>query len=40
MVALAAKKNGYNLSLFLAADKVHILNCKSIGEVADQGTGD
>ena len=40
MVALAAEKNGHSVSLFLAADGVHILNCKSTGKVAGQGTGD
>ena len=40
MVALAAKQNGHDVNLFLAADGVHILNCKSIGEVVGQGTGD
>ena len=40
MVALAAKQNGHDVNLFLAADGVHILNCKSIGEGVGQGTGD
>ena len=40
MVAVAAKKNGHDVSLFLAADGSHILNCKNIGEVVGQGTGD
>ena len=28
------------MSLFLAADAVHALNCKSEGEIVGQGTGD
>ncbi len=40
MVALAADKNGHDVTLFLAADGVHILNCKSAGEIVGQGTGD
>jgi len=40
MVALAAEKNGHEVTLFLAADGVHILNCKSAGEIVGQGTGD
>ena len=33
MVALAAEKNGHEVTLFLAADGVHILNCKRTGEI-------
>ena len=40
MVALAAEKSGHEVTLFLAADGVHILNCKSAGEIVGQGTGD
>ena len=40
MVALAAIKNNHEVTLFLAADGVHILNCKSTGEIVGQGTGD
>ena len=40
MVALAAEKNGHQTTLFLAVDGVHILNCKSAGEIVGQGTGD
>ncbi len=38
MVALAAEKSGHDVTLFLAADGVHILNCKSAGEIVGQGT--
>ena len=40
MVALAAEKNGHEVTLFLAADGVHILNCKNADEIVGQGTGD
>ena len=40
MVALAAEKKGHDVTLFLAADGVHVLNCKSAGEIVGQGTGD
>ena len=40
MVALAAEKSGHEVTIFLAADGVHILNCKSAGEIVGQGTGD
>ena len=40
MAALAAEKSGHEVTLFLAADGVHILNCKSAGEIVGQGTGD
>ena len=40
MVALAAEKKGHDVTLFLAADGVHVLNCKSPGEIVGQGTGD
>ena len=40
MVALAAIKKNHEVTLFLAADGVHILNCKSTGEIVEQGTGD
>ena len=40
MVALAAEKSGHEVTLFLAADGVNILNCKSAGEIVGQGTGD
>ena len=35
-----AEKSGHEVTLFLAADGVHILNCKSAGEIVGQGTGD
>ena len=40
MVALAAEKSGHDVTLFLAADGVNILNCKNAGEIVGQGTGD
>ena len=40
MVTLAAEKKGHDVTLFLAADGVHVLNCKSAGEIVGQGTGD
>ena len=40
MVALSAEKKGHDVTLFLAADGVHVLNCKSAGEIGGLGTGD
>ena len=40
MVALAAERDGHDVTLFLAADGVDILSCKRIGEIVGQGTGD
>ena len=40
LVALTAKKNDHKVTLFLAGDGVHILNCKKAGEIVGQGTGD
>ena len=40
MVALAAEESGHEVTIFLAADGVNILNCKSAGEIVGQGTGD
>ena len=37
---LAAEKKGHEVTLFLAADGVNILNCKSAGQIIGQGTGD
>ena len=39
-VTLAAEKKGHEVTLFLAADGVNILNCKSAGQIVGQGTGD
>ena len=39
-VALAALRNNHEVTLFLAADGVHILNCKEMGVIVGQGTGD
>ena len=40
LVALTAEKNDHKVTLFLAGDGVHILNCKKGGEIVGQGTGD
>ena len=37
---LQQKKNDHKVTLFLAGDGVHILNCKGAGEIVGQGTGD
>ena len=38
MVAATSAKEGHDVSLFLAADAVHALNCRSEGEIVGQGT--
>ena len=40
LVALTSEKNDHKITLFLAGDGVHILNCKKAGEIVGQGTGD
>ena len=40
LVVLTAEKNDHKVTLFLAVDGVHILNCKKAGEIVGQGTGD
>ena len=40
LVALAAYKEGHEVILFLAGDGVNVLNCKKVGEIVGQGTGD
>ena len=40
LVALTAEKNDHKVTLFLAGDGVHILNCKKAGEIIGLGTGD
>ncbi len=40
LVAVQAIKKGKDVTIFLAADGVHLLNCNSFGEVVGQGTGD
>ena len=40
MIALAADKLEHEVTLFLAADGVHILNFKCPGEITGEGTGD
>ena len=39
-VAVSGLKNGHDVKVFLAADGVHLLNCKNEGEIVGQGTGD
>ena len=39
-VAVAADKLAHEVNLFLAADGVHVLNCKSPGKIVGEGTGD
>ena len=40
LVALTAIKKDHDVTLFLAADGVHLLNCKNKDEIVGQGTGD
>ena len=40
LVALNAEKNDHKVTLFLAGDGVHLLNCKSTGEIVGQCSGD
>ena len=40
MVALTAEKDDHKVTLFLAWDGVHILNCKKAVEIVGQGTRD
>ena len=40
LVALTAEKNDHKVTLFLAGDGVHILNCKKAGEIVGHGSGD
>ena len=40
LVAVSAIKDGHDVSLFLAADGVHLLNCSETGKVVGEGTGD
>ena len=40
LAALTAEKNDHKVTLFLAGDGVHILNCNEAGEIVGQGTGD
>ena len=40
LVALTAEKNDHKVTLFLAGDGVQILNCKKVGEIVGEGTGD
>ena len=40
LVAISAVKKNHDVTLFLAADGVHLLNCKNKDEIVGQGTGD
>ena len=40
LVAVTGLNDGHDVELFLAADGVHLLNCKNEGEIVGQGTGD
>ena len=40
LVEVSAIKDGHDVSLFLAADGVHLLNCSETGKVVGKGTGD
>ena len=40
LVAVSAIKDGHVVSLFLAANVVHLLNCNETGKVVGEGTGD
>ena len=40
LVAVTGLNDGHDVELFLAADGVHLLNCKKEGEIVGQGTGD
>ena len=40
LVAVSAIKDGHDVSLFLAADGVYLLNCSETGKVVGEGTGD
>jgi len=40
LVAVNAQKKGHDVKVFLAADGVHLINCKNKGEIVGQGTGD
>ena len=36
----SAQKKGHEVKVFFAADGVHLMNCKEIGKIVGQGTGD
>ena len=40
LVAVNGLKEGHEVKVFLAADGVHLLNCKVKGEIVGEGTGD
>jgi len=40
LAALAAEKEGHQVTLFLEGNGVNILNCKTAGEIVGKGTGD
>ena len=40
LVAVNAQKKGHDVKVFLAADGVHLMNCREKEEIVGQGTGD
>ena len=40
LVAVTAIKEEHDVSIFLAADGIHLMNCSEAGEVVGEGTGD
>ena len=40
LVAVNAQKTGHDVKVFLAADGVHLMNCREKEEIVGQGTGD
>ena len=40
LAAVTGLKSRHDVEVFLAADGVHLLNCKEEGEIVGQGTGD
>ena len=40
LVAKTGVAEGHSVTLFMAADAVHALNCRAEGEIVGQGTGD
>ena len=40
LLAVNGLKEGHEVKVFLAADGVHLLNCKDEGEIVGEGTGD
>ena len=40
LVAVHAKRNGHDVTVFFAADGVFLLNCKEANKIVGEGTGD